>query len=122
MTDCCENRVSLEYKKEVYGQNEKYYEARMETFTSGIEAIRSYRNVDVTPLDIFVPVAYFAIDYESETTSSFIQAKYYLLSKERGDAKVFYCTAYPGTELYKIYQEQILLIKGSGGKLAYRNS
>lgn len=120
VTDCCGNEASLNYKREAFGENREYYKSRMLTFISGINAIKSYRNVDLTLMDLFLPVAYFAIDYKNETKSSFIQAKYYLMSKEKGDAKVFYCTVHPGAELYKIYQEQILLIEKNKGRMAHR--
>jgi len=120
-TNCNKNPVSLNYLHDFGGWREGYYTSLWETLNNSLERIKRRRSVSFTCLDLFVPISYFAIDYLVETEFSFIQAKHYLLVEERNDIKVYYCEAYPGTDVYDYYLEQIKLIERSDGQLSHRN-
>jgi len=77
-----------------------------------------HENSFIKRTNAFTPISYFAVDYNDDKESSFIQAKHYLHRKEPG-AKVFYCTVRPGHELYKYYREQIMLIEEKNGKIGF---
>jgi len=95
-----------------------HWTARRQLFDDGVQRIKIDREVNVINVDIFMPIAYVAVDYYTETEYSFIQAKHYLIAEENTDTKSFFCTVVPGTNLYDYYREQILLIERTNGKLA----
>ncbi len=72
--------------------------------------IREHRSLDVTHIDFFAPVSYFAVDYKEYTESSFIQAKHYLLNREKKGIQSYYCSVRPGSKLYEYYRQQIILL------------
>lgn len=77
--------------------------------------IKEIKNKDSFYSNSFYPVSYFAVDYKNVINdTSFIQAKHYF-SRESSETppKVLYVTAYPNTDLYNFYREQILLIEMS---------
>jgi len=82
----------------------------------GIDRILSRRDIIVKYKNYIVPNSYFAVDYKVKTDSSFIQIKQYLLNENKG-IKVLYCTVRPESELYELYQRQILLLEKSNEDL-----
>ena len=106
------------YNEDVATGVESFYniskeETRMlhESFIKRVLRINNFRKTNFGVIDTFVQVSYFAVDYKELTEFSFIQAKYYLLTKNDEHIDVMYYTARPGTELFKCFRKQILIIE-----------
>jgi hypothetical protein len=102
---------------ESYGKNENSIKKSKTDFDSAVDYINKGRSkpVIVIDVDIFVPIAYVAVDYEEKNNDSYINAKHYLLSnKPRSDddnTAFFGISPHPRSELYNRHLEQIKLLK-----------
>ena len=83
---------------------------------------KNHDRTDHDKLNTFVQTAYFAVDYKEICSTSFIQAKHYLLNDARGREGVYYITPRPGSELFMTYREQIMLIEKKKGKVGWVDS
>jgi hypothetical protein len=79
-------------------------------------------NLRLIPLDVFIPTAYVAVDYDNKSEHSVIYAKHYILDKDGNKTNCFWLFVYPGTSLYDEYLEQVHTIINYNGKLAARFS
>ena len=95
----------------IYKSDKKEAKTISKMFDIAIDRIREKRNLNISYVDFFTPISYFAIDYKEKTDSSFIQAKHYLHNMNNKNIKVLYCTVRPGSDLYEYYREQILLLE-----------
>ena len=108
--------------KHFFGLSNSEWRMRKELFaelstkinTIGSEA----RPINMLFLDMFVPIAYIAIDYKSKTENSCIQAFHFMMHDSREDWQSFFCTVRPDHVLYNRYRNQILMIESKNGKLA----
>jgi tRNA-dihydrouridine synthase len=116
------------YLKSYFGKSKIYLKERKEHFDKALEVIKETRTVNDIYLDVFNPIAYFAVDYRNETKASCIWAKHYLLNI-RSQSEYFYIKITPNdvskdiaekASLYHHYRKQILLIEDSDGKLKNR--
>lgn len=82
-----------------------------ELVKTGINRIKEKRSVVYKSISFFNPISYFAIDYKDNSSSSFIQAKHYLISENKKSINVFYCSVRPGSDLYDCYCKQIILLE-----------
>ena len=105
-----DNEDVIKVLKDFFGNTDEELISNRTQFNEGVSYIENRRGVNVITLkNIFIPIAYCAIDYrkETESSSSFIQAKHYSLS----DEKPFFCTVRPGVDLYEYYRNQILIME-----------
>jgi len=111
-----------------YGKTDKEMKSRRALFDDAVNYVnrkrreQSKEEVSVVQLDIFIPIAFTAIDYKEDVPgTSVIHAKHYLVSGEAGGkTNAFNLSVHPKTRLYERYREQILLIEKHEGKLAKR--
>ena len=97
-----------------YGISENEWKARQIIIGKIIKKIKKKRpSTNVSFINIVSPISYFAIDYDEESESSFIQTKYYSIPKDKDGnlPDFFYCGTHPETGLYNYYRKQIFLLK-----------
>jgi len=80
-------------------------------FKKRITAIENKHAVNSTFIETLSLVSFFAVDYKKDTEFSFIQAKHYMIPEYTGHVNTIFCTAYPGTEIYKFYRTQIEILE-----------
>jgi len=114
------------FLKRSYGKTDHDLELRRNVFDQAVTFINERRRgqekkeIRTIFLDVFIPIAYMAVDYKNEISgSSIIHAKHYLLSSEKGGrTRAFNLSVHPKTKLYEKYREQITLIESSDGQLS----
>jgi len=102
------------YLREVFGKTSGQLDIRKRE----IEDFKLQFKGEIIYTNIFIPIAYTAIDYDYASTQSIIYAKHYILRKEGSKADYFYLNTYPRSPLFEIYNMQIKLIKDNGGNLS----
>jgi hypothetical protein len=118
------------FGKDVVAMNGKLKELKDDLLR--IKKARNKKTFHEIPMDVFNPIAYFAIDYDSDYKHSVIFAKHYTISIDdnaRTHANRYYLRVTPkAKELYNIYKEEINKIiegrekkgkKRKGGELSW---
>ena len=106
--------------KRYWANSDEIFKSFQENFEIWIRNIKNeHANTECDYANLFTPISYFAVDYKDEKESSFIQAKHYLIQGDFGKSPNYiYVAARPGTDLYRYYKQQILLIEKKKGKIA----
>jgi hypothetical protein len=104
--------ASLKY---FYRRQEEYFKKRKIIFNEAVNRMRGKKlSVKVIELDIFNPVAYFAVDYKEKLPSSRINVGYYLLATEETlGGRRYNFTLRPGMKHYEEHRKQIEFIENN---------
>ncbi len=102
------------YLKEVFGKTPEQQKRRKGDF----EDFKKKFKGKIIYIDIFVPIAYVAVDYDQASTHSIIYTKHYLIKKDSDKADSFYLITYSWSQSFETLSKQINLIIESGGRLS----
>ncbi len=105
------------YLREVFGKTRAQRKRTKEDFEDF--KINLDRRIKIIYTDVFIPMAFTAIDYKDKLTAySAIYSKHYLLKKTGSKADSFFLTVRPSSPAFEIYKKQIALIVNNDGKLS----